>query len=344
MRQGIQQLKSIIKHGIAYCLYYSGILFIAKHFKLKNRAIVLTYHRILPYEVRDLSFSHSAIMVDPGNFDRQLAFIKRHFKVVNSNTLASSFKNGKTIPNATCLITFDDGWKDNYQYAFPALKKYALGAVIFPATDYIESGKLFWQEAMGHGFKQLLDMDSDDARSLLQKHGLDHLRHAAKRIKIDTIRDYVRDLKSLSYDELENIMVSMQSILGQIEYGDVDAYLDWQQISEMHENGIEFGSHACSHKILTRLVDQEAKTELEQSKRLLEQAIPGKIDVIAYPNGNYNEHLGELTRQAGYQLGFGTRFGHVTRTDDPLDIKRININDMTAANNPIMLATILGVF
>lgn len=344
MREGIQRLKSIVKYGIAYCLYYSGILFIVKHISLKNRAIVLTYHRILPFADRDLSFSHSAIMVDPVNFDRQLAFIKRHFRVINTNTLVAALQDNQTLPDAACLITFDDGWQDNYQYAYPLLRKRKLSAVVFPATDYIGTGKLFWQEAMGHGFHQLLDMDSEQAVAFLHEHGMSKLKHENAQSRIKTIRNYVRDLKSLSYDELDRIMASMQSILGSIDYGQVDSYLNWDQIAEMHENGVEFGSHACSHRILTRLDDQEASRELEKSRHLLEQAIHLKPDIIAYPNGNYNEHLGELTRRAGYKIGFGTRFGYVAATDNPLDIKRININDMTAANNPIMLATILGVF
>jgi peptidoglycan/xylan/chitin deacetylase (PgdA/CDA1 family) len=344
MREGIQRLKYIAKHGITYLLYYSGILFFVKHISLRNKAVVLTYHRILPYELRDLSFSHSAIMVEPENFDRQLAFIKRNFTVVNSSTLAAAFETNQALPDAACLITFDDGWQDNYQYAFPILKKHALSAIIFPATDYIESGSLFWQEAMGHGFRHLLDVDSEEARTFLHEHGLYQLKHENDRVRFNAIRDYVRKLKPLSYDELEHIMASMHTMLGNIDCGDIDCYLNWQQISEMHDYGIEFGSHACSHRVLTRLDDQTVKQELEQSRQLLEQAIGEQVNLIAYPNGNYNDHLGELTRDAGYKIGFGTRFGHVTSTDNPLDIKRINIYDMTATNNPVMLATILGIF
>jgi len=343
MSEAIYRLKFLIKYSLAAGLYYSGLLSLIKYIKFKNRAIVLTYHRVLPYSVRDGSFSHSAIMVDNGNFERQIKFLKRHFKLLNTADFLAAFREHRPFTDSGCLITFDDGWRDNYEYAFPILKSHGVSALIFPATDYIGSGKLFWQEAMGHGFYQLLAGGNNQADEFLQQHDLLWLRQQEEAVKLDRIRQYVRELKSCSYEELDGIMQRMQDILGSIDYGEIDRYLDWQQIREMHEHGIEFGSHACSHRILTRLDRETASTELQQSKQSLQDATGVEIKTIAYPNGDYDNDLGKLTRQAGYEIGFGTRFGQVSHEDNPFDIQRININDMTSRNNPIMLATILGI-
>lgn len=344
MKKYIYNIKRLVKHILAYSLYYSGVLLLIKYIVLKNKVIVLTYHRVLPYDLRSQSFSHAAIMVDPDRFDRQLSFIKRHFNIINSTTLINIFENNIQPQCSSCLITFDDGWEDNYIYAFPILRKHSLTALIFTATDYVDGKELFWQEAMGHGIRQLLALHSDESKRFLIKHNLYDLIHIRNDNRTDLIRDYVRKLKSMTYAELDDMLRDIASILGEIDYADVDSFMSWSQIKEMHNNGIEFGSHACSHKILTRLEDQVVKIELTKSKQLLHDILTDEIDTIAYPNGNYNPHLGELTQAAGYRIGFGTNHGYVSPSDDKFNLKRININDTTATNRPIMLATILGIF
>lgn len=339
-----QYLKRLIKLVLAYSLYYSGILLLIKKITLKNKIIILTYHRVLPYELRSRSYSHSAIMVDPVNFERQLNFIKRHFQVINSNSLTELIDKQLRPENPLCLITFDDGWLDNHMYAYPILNKLSLSALIFIATDYINSNKLFWQEAMGHGFKQLIDMNSHDSIEFLKKHDMNRIVDVDHELQIEIIRNYIRELKTLPYNQLDNIMKEITTIVGKINYGDYDKYLNWQQVKEMYNNGIEFGSHARSHKILTRLDDQSVYNELLQSKHIIEEVISDKVDTIAYPNGNYNDRIGELTKKSGYKLGFGTKHGYVMSNDDKFNLKRININDTTSTNDPIMLATILGIF
>lgn len=337
-------IKRLIKQILAYSLYYSGVLLVIKNITLKDKIIILTYHRVLPYKLRKKSFSHSAIMVDPDNFDRQLSFINQHFNIINSGTLVNVFENESQPVSFSCLITFDDGWEDNYIYAFPVLRKHSLPALIFTATDYMGSRKLFWQEAMGHGIRQLVDINTDNSNKFLLKHNLQNLMHVSDDERTNIIRDYVRELKSLPYEVLDNISREITDVVGEIDYAAVDRFLNWNQIKEMHNYGIDFGSHACSHKILTRFDDQTVMHEISQSKRLLHEMLSDSIDTIAYPNGDYSTHLGELTQSAGYKIGFGTNHGHVSQSDDKYNLKRININDTTATNKPIMLATILGIF
>ena len=194
-----QILKAYIKSFIAYSLYYTGIIFVIKRWRLKRKAVVLTYHRILPYSERNSSFSHSAIIVDPIKFGQQMTFIKRCFNVVNIDEFSSHIINKQPFRDSTCLVTFDDGWLDNYQYAFPILNSNDIPGLIFTPTDYIGKDKLFWQEAMGHGFYQLLSLDTKDSKKIIDEHNLAFLREKETEQAIGYIMDYVRSLKKLSY-------------------------------------------------------------------------------------------------------------------------------------------------
>lgn len=344
MTKHIHTVKTIIKLSIAYALFYSGLIFLIKRLKLNNRVVVLTYHRILPFDVREDSFSHPAIMVDDQNFERQIRFIRKHFKVMTTRQLQDKLASIRPDDEASCLITFDDGWRDNYDHAYPILKKHRVPALIFPAMNYIGKQDLFWQEALGHGIYQVFKTDSDRARQFIQHHKLDYLHDLDKPEQLEKIQNYVRVLKALDYDEIDAIFEQIGSLIGDIDFGAIDGYLSPEQIAEMRRNGIEFGSHACSHRILTRLSDSALKEELEKSRVMLEAITNQPVDTIAYPNGDFDDRVVSQTRAAGYSLGFGTRFGYVSAGDNAYELKRININDSTSRNNPLLLAMMLGVF
>jgi peptidoglycan/xylan/chitin deacetylase (PgdA/CDA1 family) len=94
-----------------------------------------------------------------------------------------------------------------------------------------------------------------------------------------------------------------------------DTFMNWNQIKEMSENGMVIGSHSLSHVNLTTLSDETLKKELEDSKKIIEEKInpsgqsegevSRKIDYLAYPGGNFNEHVIEFARAAGYKAGLG---------------------------------------
>lgn len=106
---------------------------------------ILMYHHVNP-EARD------CLTVSPDTFERQMRFLKeRHYLVLSVEALAGLIKQGKPIPPKTVVITFDDGNKDNYTYAFPILKKYGLCANLFLIIDEIsrpQGDKLTWEEVL----------------------------------------------------------------------------------------------------------------------------------------------------------------------------------------------------
>ncbi len=90
---------------------------------------MIYYHRILPFKGYD---------IDLGMFEWQLSFIKRHFDVLDAEGVAE-FLSGGRLKRASVAITFDDGFFDNYVYAYPLLKKYGLNAILFVPTAFINS-------------------------------------------------------------------------------------------------------------------------------------------------------------------------------------------------------------
>ena len=103
---------------------------------------VLMYHSI------DNNDKATKLSVSPESFERQMRFLStRHYNVVGLDKVASYIQNNEKVPPRTVSITFDDGIYNNYQYAYPVLKKYGIPATIFVITNKIgQPGYLGWRE------------------------------------------------------------------------------------------------------------------------------------------------------------------------------------------------------
>src|SRR4030095_13864207 len=99
------------------------------------------YHRVLEKEEPYLDHSQPGMVVTLPTFERHLSFVERHFDIAPLSSILD-VETGRRRPR--CVITFDDGWRDNYELAFPALRKRGLPAAIFVTTDFIGGDRVFW--------------------------------------------------------------------------------------------------------------------------------------------------------------------------------------------------------
>jgi peptidoglycan/xylan/chitin deacetylase (PgdA/CDA1 family) len=84
-------------------------------------------------------------------------------------------------------------------------------------------------------------------------------------------------------------------------------HLDWGQIREMADGGIQFGSHGVNHSFLTKQNDSVAKYEIEASKKVLEDGLGQPVDFFSYPYGDYDERIINFVRESGYKAAFSLR-------------------------------------
>jgi hypothetical protein len=130
-----------------------AILPVSRCFRSK-RLPVLAYHRINSLPDPDYPFSSGTITATPEEFDKQMAFVSNHFTAINFGILSDLLSSAKPLPSNPIIITFDDGYEDNYTEAWPILKHHNLTATIFISTSYIDSGELFWYDKMHYMFRK----------------------------------------------------------------------------------------------------------------------------------------------------------------------------------------------
>lgn len=333
-------LRKIIKLCIASGLYYSGILYMLCIVKLRNRAVVLTYHRVVAEDKLSQCYSSPGIIVNEKVFDKHLPVIKRFLKPLSIAQLQDCLEKGKPLPDRSCLLTFDDGWLDNYETAYPILQKHGVSAVIFLPYNYISGSEMFWQEELLLRLSRMVD--NNDQRDTDFVVTLTGISGAPSNM---ALREYISRLKCLGYQKIGKVLDQVRDRSTDASINDhYVRYMTWEQILEMQDNGIAFGSHSMTHRILTRLSTDDCRQELVDSKQRLESKLQSPVLTLAYPNGDHNDHTELLANNAGYKLAFTTERGFASNNTPALAIPRINIHNNSSYNKAVFLCTILGIF
>lgn len=127
-------------------LLFLGLIFTAGFYFIYSRyyvAPIVMYHSVIPAVPKAYRLA-----VSTKTFQRQMSFLKSHkYNIVPLETLAAMVRDKQKIPPKTIAITFDDGYKDNYTFAFPILKRYKIPATIFVITREIgRPDRLSWEE------------------------------------------------------------------------------------------------------------------------------------------------------------------------------------------------------
>lgn len=281
-------------------------------FLKKKKHIILTFHKIHPSTERIISFDTCPSVSDKV-FCQILSHLKINHEIVSLRYLCDNLSS--RIPLAA--LTFDDGWRDNYRLAFPILKKNNLPATIFVTTGKIGSSVPFWQQELGAFFQSFAnqrDVKSEQCiRDILGIQG--------------TIGDiyslYVNIVflwKFMSNEERQDLL----SQLSIRHVGQGRCFLSEQEIYEMSQNNIDFGSHTHNHSILPNECYAIVAEELMKSKKILEHIIQKDIDILAYPNGDLSSEVIAASKNTGYKFACTTENSRVGVKDEPHQLPRID--------------------
>lgn len=325
----------ILKRIYSAVLCRTGIFSLALKHRSKNGFVILMYHRVLPSHIVKEEGIQEGMYVRPETFEQQITFLKEHFEIQSTGQFKDYLRRDQQFQKPCCLITFDDGWYDFYQYAFPILFKYNAPATVFLPTDYIGTTKRFWTTRLAELLIQLgsvkrrssksttTDIVTSTVNEILTYAGPFHSR----------LERFIDVLKSHTQENIEEILSILNGYVNGSKKEQRRDFMSWDEVREVHKaNLITFGSHTASHKILTMLSMNEVRKELRVSMERLVQEGISQIDNIpfCYPNGNYDDEIATMVEESGYKLAFTTKNGWNSIGQDAFTLKRIGIHeDMT---------------
>ena len=314
-------LKSLLVRFSGYEAY--------KWFTRKNALYCFNYHRIGDCTLTPFDPNIYSCTVE--QFREQLRFIKAHFQVITLEEALLLASNKSPLDKRYALITFDDGYIDNYVEAYPVLKEEKISAAFFIPTDYIDSGHIPWWDEIAW----MLKNTTKKTFNFAGKHTIDLTE--SKQYKV--IRNFLTLIKS-DPRSMDEKMLELKTKLAcefSVNPKDKSLFVSWSQIKEMKLGGMSIGSHTCSHSILTHIDKDSQLLELSKSKQCLEQHLSCNIDSIAYPVGQrntFNDDICEMTASLGYKMGFTfTNAINDFPIDDPFKISRLGID-----NHPSLMA------
>jgi len=291
---------------------------------------ILTYHRVLPAQALRSEFVQPGMYVTDASLERHVAYLGREFQILSVGELLDLWDTGSWDSRERyCVITFDDGWADTFRYAFPVLRSHRLPATVFLPTAYIGTARWFWPDRLGYLLMQAgvaaRDVQLAVRSSLAQRiDSLEMPRGARWRETSDGIIERCKQLPSEVVEE----MIEEAGRRAGITFPSDRCLLSWEEVDAMGKQGISFGSHSATHRILTRLTQEEIRFELESSLATLRDHNVNMVSAIAYPNGDTNAAVAGFAQLAGYRAGFTTKAGSEAPVPgDRFALRRIGVHE-----------------
>ncbi len=302
---------------------------------------ILAYHRVLDnWSEADFPFDPELISASTTEFRWQMKYVRDRYTPITFEKLGLLLANKNALPSKPLIITFDDGFDDNYTHAFPVLRELRLQATFFISTNYIGQSRTFWFDWLYHLVKRSLPERTIQFGTLELQQAKDPQKIARE---ISRALAYAKRLPDtqlrLELDALEKALGITYPKSGFPE----SLPLNWNQVREMAANGQEFGSHTASHPVLTNLTPSALRAELIDSKAKLEEEIQRSITTMSYPDGNslaFNDAVVDAVKSTGYQFGasYLTGTNNLNRLDH-FRLKRLHVErDTTREDFEGMLA------
>ena len=327
-------IKSIIRKTGAGIYYLSNRALA----HLRGKAVILMYHRVVTEKERNRYFIQPGMYVKTAVFEKQMRFLKEHFQILSFSELLDLWKEKSWDESKKyCVITFDDGWLDNYLYAYPILKRYGIPATIFLPTSLVGTNEWFWPEKLGyllqHYYSGEAPQEQKAAMSqFLKDHSWGNNNGSNLADKIDSLIERCKDLPT---EDINGFLEKLSETCCW-SLPEERLLLNWEEIQEMSQHGISFGSHSATHRILTGLPVKEIQKEVEGSLDVLRKNKTNHIPVFCYPNGAYTSEVVRQVKLAGYQAAVSTRSGFEdSLTQDIFTLKRIGIHNDISATLPL---------
>jgi peptidoglycan/xylan/chitin deacetylase (PgdA/CDA1 family) len=300
-------------------LLRSGVMRLAAGFRAPGAAILM-YHSVMenPMCQENLlgGIGHSR-----DAFREQMQLLERHYLPVSLDHVKNFVLGQGELPNRAVAVTFDDGYADNYEIAAPILNEVGVPATFYITVDCVAHGKLPWPARLRFAFHSSRKGSWSDASG---KAWPLHDRGERERAYLFSCDECCK----LTGESQEKYVANIELDLGaRVPSQSGALMMNYEQVRGIARQGHSVGSHTMTHPNLAHVSLAEARLELTESKRHLEQQLKLTVQHFSYPcpalPPNWTEATAEESRRAGYETAVTTNSGIVRKGDDPLCWKRV---------------------
>ncbi|MBL4576179.1 MAG: polysaccharide deacetylase family protein [Opitutaceae bacterium] len=249
-------------------------------------------------------------------FDKKMQLIVRYFTPLALSEAVEKLKNN-TLPQRAICVTFDDGYRDNAEIAFPILKKWNIPATFFVASGFLDGGRM-WNDTI---IETVRNYQGDELN--LTELGLDSFDTQNNQKKEQSAQSIIQQIKHLPQQERHQ---KVEFIASHAKNLPNDLMMDSAQVKNMSEQNISIGGHTVTHPILATLTAEKAEQDIRQGKKALENITQKPVIEFAYPNGKPEqdylpEHVG-IVKKLGFKIAVSTQWGASNGNSDMYQLNR----------------------
>jgi peptidoglycan/xylan/chitin deacetylase (PgdA/CDA1 family) len=267
----------------------------------------------------------SDIWVSTVRFNKHLCYLRKYYRIISLRELVESLEQGLT-PNSSVVITFDDGFADNYHFAYPLLQKYRIPATVFLSTEAIDNHNPIWIQKLNYLVNQF-GIDRVVARvvGLSDSPKFEPLAHQgnSKNVLHKQLENFLAySVTKRRREEMITRLIADFDIKLDNLFCQNKVFLSWDEIKDMSNGNISFGNHGESHTPISVLPEKDQKSEIFESKKKIEQYLEQDFLPFAYPFGQKRDYTRNSTcmiNEAGHSCvltAMPTIIDHTTSRND----------------------------
>lgn len=267
------------------------------------RLVVLNYHRIgNPMECQ---FDRGVFSASQDIFYRQCeAFVRWGYSILSLEEILEASDKNRRLSKNSLLLTFDDGYLDNYDLAFPILKSLNLPAAFFLVPTFVGSNIVPWWDEIAYCVRNC------ELEMVRLSYPIPAIVRCQDREA--AILAVLRLFKSPQNTDHEKFMCDLRKETGVVVPVQQRRFLSWVEAEQMQAAGMSIGSHTYTHRLLSQLSALDQEDEMLRSRAAIQAALGSGVRALAYPVGARDSYTGEtqrIAKEAGYDLAFSFHGG-----------------------------------
>ena len=293
---------------------------------------MLMFHRVIPDSNTKRIHNHLSLEITPEHLERVINFfIKKKYRFLSIDQLHDGFLKGALFDKRFVVFTFDDGYKDNLEIAYPIFKKYNIPFTVYITTGIPNRTAILWWYILEN---MLLERSSVQFNWNEKEYVFSSITSDEKEKAFEAIQKFIHENFTVE-NHLKLFSTVFMDFQPDLTLNSSQLGMDWDEIRLLNKDPlVSIGAHTVSHFNLSKLPAAALKAEVMNSKIELEKQLDQPVEHFAYPYGKFH-HASireyQLAQDLGFKTAITTNMGNLFKENGRTlhSLPRININRVT---------------
>ncbi len=323
-------MRYCLRQLIIVVMRWLGVIRLCQFIRRKQ-VVILTIHGVMDDQNNPV-WKPLRPQLSRSKLEEYLRVLSRRYRFVSLSDAVEMLQGPKPMQPYSMVLTFDDGYRNNFTHALPILRRYNAPATFFVPTGFLENARPFWFDRLDYALQQAQvngrEVKVGSFTMCLDSSNRETLRESYKRLRRTAKKQQMSDLEFLR--EMEQLASQLEEESGRAlsdiqEKDDWSAVITWEQIRTIGNGDVSIGSHTVDHIRLSLVEPEIAHEQLARSKRDIEIHTGKPCLSLCFPNGSFTDETITLARECGYLCGLTTKEGLNCVGDDIMKLRRVNL-------------------